>query len=295
MRLERGKACFDHIGEHLLECISGLKRRQYCYDCFFQNFQAANLSAHLEKAAKDLESAIPDPNFDGYGVIDYEAWRPLYDLNWSSRRIYQRYSRTLLERDHAKMNPHELEHLARETFDTAAREFMVETLKLAKKMRPKGKWGFWEYPLCDYSAGYNQSECLAYYDDYNAQLSYIPENADALYPSIYFYGDDPSEGRLKHAYARLKQTYNYAAKFNKNLRIIPYIKIEYSPSDSVDADFYSKNDLCASIKYPMELGVEAVIIWSSSYRMKQRCNGLEEYLKNQLGPFATEVKRKAKK
>lgn len=39
--------------------------------------QLGNLSAHLEKAQADIVAAIPDPNFSGVAVIDFESWRPV--------------------------------------------------------------------------------------------------------------------------------------------------------------------------------------------------------------------------
>ncbi|CAD5218249.1 unnamed protein product [Bursaphelenchus okinawaensis] len=256
---------------------------------------AADLSAHLEKAAADIEAAIPDPDFNGYGVIDYEAWRPLYEMNWSSRRIYQRYSRKLVQEITGITDPHELDHLARAEFDLAAKQFLVETIKLAKKLRPKAKWGFWEYPLCDYRAGYENLHCLDYYNDFNDQLSYIADHSDAIYPHIYYYEEEASEGQLHHAYARMKQTTDYIAKYNPNATVIPYIKIEYAPDESGIPKFYSKPALCASIKYPMELGAEAVLVWGGSWKMKERCQGFEEYLNSTVKPFVGEVRRKAEK
>lgn len=38
--------------------------------------QLGNLTAHLAKVRKDVATLLPDPNFDGYAVIDWEVWRP---------------------------------------------------------------------------------------------------------------------------------------------------------------------------------------------------------------------------
>lgn len=54
--------------------------------------QNVDLAAHLEKAVEDIERAIPDPYFSGLAVIDYEAWRPIYSMNWFSRTVYRQES-----------------------------------------------------------------------------------------------------------------------------------------------------------------------------------------------------------
>ena len=37
----------------------------------------------------DIESKIPDPNYNGLAVIDWEPWRPLWETNWNKKRIYK--------------------------------------------------------------------------------------------------------------------------------------------------------------------------------------------------------------
>lgn len=41
--------------------------------------QKVNLNDHLDKCNDDIDAFIPNENFDGLGVIDYESWRPLWD------------------------------------------------------------------------------------------------------------------------------------------------------------------------------------------------------------------------
>ncbi|EJW80454.1 hypothetical protein WUBG_08636, partial [Wuchereria bancrofti] len=54
--------------------------------------QRANLTKHLLKVENDTINAIPNENFDGLAIIDYEKWRPLYEHNWSTKRIYRNAS-----------------------------------------------------------------------------------------------------------------------------------------------------------------------------------------------------------
>ena len=41
--------------------------------------QRVNLSAHMDKATKDIARLIVSESFDGLAVIDWEAWRPVYE------------------------------------------------------------------------------------------------------------------------------------------------------------------------------------------------------------------------
>ena len=52
-------------------------------------FQSVDLSEHLCKARIDIINKIPDQNFKGLAVIDWEPWRPLWETNWNKKRIYK--------------------------------------------------------------------------------------------------------------------------------------------------------------------------------------------------------------
>lgn len=41
----------------------------------------AHYAAHMEKVADDVNYYIPDVNFSGLAVIDWERWRPVFRRN----------------------------------------------------------------------------------------------------------------------------------------------------------------------------------------------------------------------
>ena len=59
-----------------------------------------DLGQHLRKARKDIERKIPDPNYEGLAVIDWEQWRPLWDTNWDPKKIYKVKSVELVRSRH---------------------------------------------------------------------------------------------------------------------------------------------------------------------------------------------------
>uniref|UniRef100_A0A914KHA7 Hyaluronidase n=1 Tax=Meloidogyne incognita TaxID=6306 RepID=A0A914KHA7_MELIC len=112
-----------------------------------------NLNDHLEKAKNDILKTIPDPDFSGPAIIDYEKWRPEWSLNWAARRIYQLEStKDVLER-FPGISEKSATEIGRELFNKRARKFTVETIRLGRKLRPKALWGFYDTPLCNYDAG----------------------------------------------------------------------------------------------------------------------------------------------
>ena len=80
-----------------------------------------DLDAHLEKAAQDIAHAIPDPEFEGLAVIDYEAWRPLFRLNWFTRRSYQEVSIAHARERYPNISEKSVRSIAEILFDQSAR------------------------------------------------------------------------------------------------------------------------------------------------------------------------------
>lgn len=115
---------------------------------FFVNFQLINLPAHLTKMKKDILKKIPDPDFSGLAIIDWEGWRPTWERNFDSKRIYQSRSVDIVQEKHPEWSMEELIEEAKHDFERSARVFMESSIKLARRLRPKGLWGFYGFPDC---------------------------------------------------------------------------------------------------------------------------------------------------
>ena len=83
----------------------------------------ANVDAHLSQVRKDVEYYVPDPNFTGLAVIDWEAWRPIFERNHYNigMRIYIQKSEELVRRAHPDWSEDKVKREAAEEFETAAR------------------------------------------------------------------------------------------------------------------------------------------------------------------------------
>jgi len=139
--------------------------------------QLTNLTKHLAKVQADIEQLFPDPEWDGVANVDWEAWKPIYKANryneywpvnilrntFSDRarciaqlrpgssfllsaprfldRIYINRSLTLAEQQHPTYTRAQIEATAEKDYNAAAQNFWLSSLRLAKKLRPKGTWG----------------------------------------------------------------------------------------------------------------------------------------------------------
>lgn len=130
--------------------------------------QRTDWTAHLAKARQDIARMIPDRDWQGDAILDFEAWDPVWNLlNARMKEESRRHVRTRFP----GYNPAQVEAKAKQEFEAAAIDFMVRTIQFCKQERPKAKWGYFGYPylhLDPYRATHHQrifDECTAFYPD----------------------------------------------------------------------------------------------------------------------------------
>ncbi|TKS71376.1 Hyaluronidase-2 [Collichthys lucidus] len=140
--------------------------------------QLASLTQHYEKMPEGLQKYIREPDAKGLAVIDWEEWRPLWIRNWDTKDIYRSKSREMVAKKNPKWTPEHVGKVAQQEFELSARKFMLETLKLAKSLRPNQLWGFYLFPDCynhDYRSGLENytGRCPRVEMERNDQLNWL--------------------------------------------------------------------------------------------------------------------------
>jgi hyaluronoglucosaminidase len=147
--------------------------------------QRGNLSLHLTRVEHDVEYLLPDPDFDGYAVIDWEVWMPWLVL--ASRSVWVNESIAYVRELHPSWSEPQIEAEAVRTWNVSATLFMVETLKRCVTLRPKAAWGYYGRPGC-YSGldtAANPPQCTDSVQERNDALEELWAAGSALYPSVY--------------------------------------------------------------------------------------------------------------
>ena len=138
------------------------------------------------------------------------------------------YSMELVKQKHPLWPDSLVEDIARVEFETAAREFMEETLLLVQKLRPKSLWGFYGFPNC-----YNEKDaenCKQVTMKYNDQISWLFEWSSVLFPSIYLHDKAKLNSTLFVKY-RLLESFRFAKKLDGSpIPVFPYVRITYAVS-----------------------------------------------------------------
>ncbi|XP_066295987.1 hyaluronidase-1-like isoform X2 [Branchiostoma lanceolatum] len=257
--------------------------------------QKADLKDHLTKATDDISRLIPDADYRGLGVIDWEFWRPLWRRNWGSKNIYRTKSEELVRQELPYASRAEVTTKAKEEFEGAARKWMGETLNMVKTVRPGGFWGFYLFPDC-----YNFPHLMRLQEDPsydcrkkvksdNDELQWLWEESTALYPSIYLsnvFKRLPSSEQFVRA--RVAETFRVMnSRQSSDIPVYPYVRLRYRES----VEYLTETDLASSIQEPAGQGSAGVVIWGAwaDVNTKENCLILRDYVTTTFGPFAKKM------
>uniref|UniRef100_H2UB23 Hyaluronidase n=2 Tax=Takifugu rubripes TaxID=31033 RepID=H2UB23_TAKRU len=256
--------------------------------------QNASLDRHLRAASEDIRSVIADKDFQGLAVVDWESWRPVWDRNWDSKRVYQEASKALVKARHPEWRPEQVEAAARAEFEEAARKFMEETLELGQNQRPNGLWGFYGFPSCynNYSpqSAHYTGECPEVEKKRNSeQLGWLWNVSSALYPDIYLSLElrDLHGDVLQYSRHRILEAMRAGALAPSAPSVFPYTRMVYTYS----LDFLSQEHLVYTIGESAALGSAGVVLWGDNdfSKSKATCAAIKSFIDETLGHYLVNV------
>ncbi|KAM5172013.1 hyaluronidase-1-like [Mantella aurantiaca] len=262
--------------------------------------QNQSLTKHLSKAKEDVVKFVPNKDFQGLGVIDWENWRPLWDRNWDKKNIYRTKSIELVKALHPDWPTNLLQKQAKEEFTAAAKSFMSETLLLTREMRTNGLWGYYLFPDC-YNHNYKKDpatytgECPDIEMKRNDYLHWMWKYSTALFPSIYLDIVLKSQNNaLKFVHHRLKEATRVAAMSGRTYEVpvYPYAR----PFYSYTLEPLSEIDLIHTIGESAALGAAGIVLWGGSdySSTPNSCNIVKNYVDGDFGHYIVNVTSAAK-
>ncbi|XP_036374433.1 hyaluronidase-5-like [Megalops cyprinoides] len=261
--------------------------------------QRGNLSASLAKAQTDIAYYIPSESTPGLAVIDWEDWRPLWDRNWGSKRIYCSLSVAYARQCFPLLPTAQIIAKAKMQFQAAARDYMVETLDLGVSQRPQYLWGIYLFPNC-YNYGWADpgytGKCPEEVKSQNDELLWLWEASTALYPSVYL----PSSLGGSHNAAlfvrnRVQEAMRVAALPKRPFTVPIYVYTRPVFTDQ-NRRFLSEGDLVSTIGESAAVGASGSVLWGASadFDDKASCEALSGYLTSTLNPYIANVTAAAK-
>uniref|UniRef100_A0A4W4ETB7 Hyaluronidase n=1 Tax=Electrophorus electricus TaxID=8005 RepID=A0A4W4ETB7_ELEEL len=256
--------------------------------------QIASLSHHRERMPIGIEKYIHDPAARGLAIIDWEEWRPLWIRNWDTKNIYRNQSRLLVSKKNPTWENTQVSKVAQQEFEMSSRTFMLETLRLAKSLRPNQLWGFYLFPDC-YNHNYRNSldsytgRCPDPEVARNDQLKWLWTESTGLFPSIYI-GSVLRSTPFARQFVRnrVKEGMRVASLGEGPARpVFVYTR----PTYANEMELLTETDLVSTIGESVALGAAGIILWGdASYtRSNASCSSLDQYLRGPLGRYLLNV------
>ncbi|XP_035011808.1 hyaluronidase-5 [Hippoglossus stenolepis] len=278
----------DHLG--LYPKVNTVKRKIYRGGIP----QNGNLTEHLSKARSQIDHNIYQDSSPGLVVIDWESWRPLWDQNWGSKRIYQKLSITHALQIAPFLSTQQIPKVAKTQFQHASRHFMERTISLGIGERPSRRWGFYLFPDCynyDWKKSNYTGECSKKTQKQNNQMLWLWERSTALFPSVYLHSTlRNSPQAALYVRNRVHEAMRVAMLPKRPYTVPIYVYSRPLYRDQTK-NLESLRDLVSTVGESAALGASGVIMWGGTkdYNNKAACESLSDYLTSTLNPYIANV------
>lgn len=244
--------------------------------------QGNYMQQHLAKVQQDIAKFIPDVNFSGYAVIDYETWYPQWArlMNVKSDKAADFRDHDFKDdwEDHIKRNrPQVIAGLAGEakeralaaSYNQAAQRFYLETLRECKRLRPKAKWGYYGFPYREYYVDYLPYSSV--WKQSNADMGWLFDAVDVVFPTVYSLfvtveDREPSRTVQENTPARnamyIMENTKEAIRVAKGKPVLPFIHFRYHPSvRNFAGQIITDTVIRQMAELPKQAGAQGVMVW----------------------------------
>jgi hypothetical protein len=154
--------------------------------CLYRNGgvpQNVSLEQHVAKLTAAITAVVP-PQFEGVISFDYEGWSPVWDDGLGG--CYKNASVQLVRAAHPDWPADRVQTQAQHEFEAAAKAWWLTTLRTAKKLRPRVRWGSYNFP--GHSGDWwrpGHQHALQPAQQHNDALSWLWPEFDVLMPVLY--------------------------------------------------------------------------------------------------------------
>ena len=269
--------------------------------------QAADVEAAAAACAKALAVAVPDTNFSGLLILDFEGWRPVAADNDVVLRtegagagftlsLYTQYSRQLVQQQHPGWDAGRVTDTARQQFDAAAQAMFTAAVEACKLTRPHARVGYYGFPGMISPVDTHPPSFAG------PELLWLWRQLDVLAPSDYLWSPQFDGKQVERAQVNVAMSLHLAELVlnatGRRPAVYPYIWIWPRPVDvnKTGGGGARAEDLAASLTVPAAMGADGVILWGSSSGVDSPaaaprcvlCAKIQGYLTSVAGPVMAE-------
>ncbi len=272
----------------------------------------AYMQAHLDKLVLDLEKQIPDPNFSGIAILDYEAFRAVWDRVWNHpsdegpdavdedfRDDWTDHIRATYS-GFDSMSETEQGQLLRETWEAAVKDLFLNSINKAREVRPHARWGFYGYPYRFFTHRREAPDGVISYgdgthhgSDLNDRLQWMWDAVDIIAPSVYpsrivedpLATDCDLTASVEDDLLYIENLIRESQRVGNGKPVMPFVSYKYYYRKGCNY-FQDLNDanLWSQIMGPARLGADGVFLWGHVKNQHHR-DHLQQYLDQRIMPL----------
>ncbi|MBL8885066.1 MAG: hypothetical protein JNK16_00280, partial [Phycisphaerales bacterium] len=232
-------------------------------------------TAHRAKFTADIDSSIPDKNFTGIIVLDYEAWWPNWE--WTATNItkaWETYIRTQRPELLAGHLQAEEMGIIKNAYLAETRKYYEFTVNLCRQLRPKARVSVYGIPLGTYwlfNGGTQFGIDLARYKEiHEVDLAWYFDLVDVVCPTIYQaypVKTPPGPGQFEPSgpTAHILGLVGVAVNAAKGKPVYPFMQFRYHFASAVGATFMTTESLDLCLRLPRQAGAKGIFIWDFFY------------------------------
>lgn len=305
-------ANIDPNGAVLLEsCWAG----NYPFAGVHLTFEPGFWEAHLDQLRRHVERFVPDPEYTGLIVVDYEHWRPVWDRtrnepgsadpsarDYDFKDDWREFARVRYADQLQGLNAAQKEEVFRQTYEAAAREFFVRTVREIKRTRPNAKAGYFMIPVRRYGSQETPQGVIGYGNltytasQLNDRLPWVAEECDFLMPNVYgtrlgvpngepydiYSGEAPAWRNAEYIYSSVAEAVRMAR--GKPVYVIGSTKYWTHTPDPDPNMPMTELDMEQQFEYSRLAGASGLVLWH--YKPDIPDNVFQPYIESTLGPIA---------
>ena len=265
--------------------------------------QKANLTAHLIKFRRDFAALVPNEDYRGYCLLDFEQFR----ADWNSTPDAYRTASVQAAGGSAT--------LGKLQYEAAAKKFMLATIAAVKSLRPGCATGYYGYPrnnlptsaahsasfkkYCDahpfdcHFAGYGINSQGDAQRALNDEFAWLFEASTAVFPSVYL-GMLPSSPfySVANNTEYIRQTVAEAIRLSSAEKVVPVTWTLYDNYPRTpQLQRLSTVDLKTELEVPLMAGANSLLLWGATSPSQKGLSpaSLQTYVNEELSPLVHEI------
>ncbi len=227
------------------------------------NWQARNLA----KIPADVAALIPDANWNGIALIDYENWQVTWEVLFPNLQVeWENALRAVDPHVFDGQSDAQKQAYMADTYNSAARTFYTDVITLCKRLRPHTRW---TYGAPQSMADYGNH--TGYWSRVNDRMQWLWDACDVLAPCLYSWAMAMPDGTPltidgQTTYSQYRHCFLTSIEESHRVcpgkPVYPMIYSKYAePTFSFYGQYLNDTGLTMSLELPYIGGCNGVVLW----------------------------------